>query len=115
MVKMVRAMKALSDPTRLKIVKMLDHRENMCVCEIQAVLGIAQPSVSKHLKVLENADIVEPEREGVWVNYSLQVIGKGSELASLLDVVLRWMDRDEQLARLLQSVDDVDRNNIVNG
>ena len=47
----IKVMKALSDPNRVKIVKML-QRKTMCVCEIQAALQIAQPSVSKHLKIL---------------------------------------------------------------
>jgi len=45
----VKVMKALSDPNRVKMLKMLQHRP-MCVCEIQAALEIAQPTVSKHLK-----------------------------------------------------------------
>ena len=43
----------------------------MCVCELQAALGIAQPTVSSHLKVLEEAGLVESAKEGQWVNYSL--------------------------------------------
>ena len=50
----VKAMKALSDPNRVKILKMLQHR-TMCVCEMQEALQVAQPSVSKHLKLLEDA------------------------------------------------------------
>jgi ArsR family transcriptional regulator len=53
----IRVMKALSDPNRVKIVKMLQHKL-MCVCEIQAALGISQSSVSKHLKILEEAGVV---------------------------------------------------------
>ena len=45
----IKVMKALSDPNRVKLLKLLQKRE-MCVCEIQAALGIAQPTVSKHLK-----------------------------------------------------------------
>ncbi|MDD5533195.1 MAG: metalloregulator ArsR/SmtB family transcription factor, partial [Syntrophales bacterium] len=48
----LRVAKALSDPSRLKILKMLQRKE-LCVCELQAHLGIAQPTVSKHLKILE--------------------------------------------------------------
>ena len=111
---MIKVLKALSDPKRLTIVKMLHHREHMCVCEMQSVLGITQPSVSKHLKVLENAGVVEPERDGVWVNYSLQNIQQGSELEGIIDAILLWMDRDEETVLLLKRVDDVDRNNIIN-
>jgi ArsR family transcriptional regulator len=66
----LRVMKALSDPNRVKIVKMLQHR-SMCVCEMQAALDIAQPSVSKHLKILEEAGLVVSQKDGMWVNYYL--------------------------------------------
>ena len=48
----IKVMKALSDPNRVKIVKLLQHKM-MCVCELQGALGISQPTVSKHLKILE--------------------------------------------------------------
>jgi DNA-binding transcriptional ArsR family regulator len=65
----IKVMKALSDPNRVKLVKMLQKR-TMCVCEVQASLGIAQPTVSKHLKILEGAGLVDRKKEGLWVNYS---------------------------------------------
>jgi DNA-binding transcriptional ArsR family regulator len=46
----IEVMKALRDPNRVKIVKMLHHGE-LCVCEIQAALGVSQPTVSKHVKI----------------------------------------------------------------
>ena len=55
----VKVMKALSDPRRVTILKMLQHR-SMCVCEIQAALGVSQSTVSKHLKVLWEAGLVDP-------------------------------------------------------
>ncbi|MEJ2691154.1 MAG: metalloregulator ArsR/SmtB family transcription factor, partial [Deltaproteobacteria bacterium] len=67
---LIKIMKALSDPSRVKIIKMLEYRE-MCVCEIREVLGLAQPTVSKHLKVLEEAGLVKRRKEGLWVNYCL--------------------------------------------
>ena len=58
-----KVMKALSDPNRVKIVKMLQHRV-LCVCEIRAALGLAQSTASKHLKVLESAGLIERRVEG---------------------------------------------------
>ena len=66
----IRVMKALSDPNRVKIIKMLEKKE-MCVCELTAALGLAQPTVSKHLKQLEDAELVGSRKDGPWVNYSL--------------------------------------------
>ncbi|MDJ0819926.1 MAG: metalloregulator ArsR/SmtB family transcription factor, partial [Desulfobacterales bacterium] len=53
----LKVMKALSDPNRVKIVKLLQQKE-MCVCELQGALEIAQPTVSKHLKILEESGLV---------------------------------------------------------
>lgn len=59
---LIKVMKALSDPSRVKILKMLQHK-SMCVCEIKAALGVAQPMVSKHLKILEDANLVGGAQE----------------------------------------------------
>ena len=66
----IKVMKALSDPNRVKIVKMLQHKM-MCVCEMQQALRVAQPTVSKHLKILEEAGLVDYQKDGLWVNYFL--------------------------------------------
>lgn len=81
----VKITKALGDPARIKILKMLGIKE-MCVCEVQAVLGLAQSTVSKHLKVLEEAGLVEWRRAGPWVNYCLAQLDEspaGKQLALL--------------------------------
>jgi ArsR family transcriptional regulator len=107
---LVKTLKALADPTRIKIVKILRHRNNMCVCELQYVLGITQPGVSKHLKVLENAGIVEPQRYGMWVNYSLSNGKIGGNLEQLLKSVLSWVDENEQdVAQLIATTESADR------
>ena len=65
-----KVMKALSDANRIKIIKML-QRKPMCVCELQSALQIAQPTVSKHLKILEDAQLVQSVKDGLWVDYYL--------------------------------------------
>ena len=54
--------KALGEPNRLKIVKLLSLQE-LCVCELEAILDISQPRVSQHLKVLRKAGIVRERKE----------------------------------------------------
>ena len=61
---------ALSDTTRLEIVRLLSHRER-CVCELQDALGAAQSRLSFHLKTLKDAGLVSDRREGRWVYYAL--------------------------------------------
>lgn len=61
---------ALSDETRLRIAVLLSEKE-LCVCQIEAALGLPQAKVSRHLTVLRYAGLVKDRREGLWVYYSL--------------------------------------------
>jgi len=71
--------KALADINRLRILKMLQARKR-CVCELAFVLGITQPSVSRHIKKLKNAGLIESEKNGFWTDYCLIETGKHIEL-----------------------------------
>jgi ArsR family transcriptional regulator len=62
--------KALSEETRLRIVKLLDHGE-LCVCDIVAALDMIQPKVSFHLAVLKDAGLVKDRKQGKWTHYSI--------------------------------------------
>ena len=62
--------KALSYPTRLKIIELLEKKE-ICACEFVPLTKKAQPTVSQHLRVLENANIIKSRREGKMVIYSV--------------------------------------------
>ena len=104
----INVMKALSDPNRIKIVKMLQYR-SLCVCEMQALLGIAQPSVSKHLKILENAGIVDSSKVGLWVNYFLADGSSTPYAASLLGNLRHWLENDEIVSELIKKLPSVDR------
>ena len=111
MKQLVRVMKALSDPGRLKILKMLG-KKSMCVCELRAALGLAQPTVSSHLRVLEEAGLVESEKDGLWVNYRA-ALGKSSRYASeMLEKLGGWLDEDPEIATMLERIDDIRREDI---
>lgn len=104
----VKVMKALSDPNRVKILKMLQLK-SLCVCEMQAALGIAQPTVSNHLKVLEDAGLVSYRKSGLWVNYAVSD-GSGSPYAAtLLGSLKHWLQEDPEIARLLKNLPEIDR------
>jgi ArsR family transcriptional regulator len=62
--------KALGDPVRLRIVRLLLERE-LCVCELMQALEMPQYRVSRHLAVLRRAGLVQDRRRGPWVHYSL--------------------------------------------
>jgi ArsR family transcriptional regulator, arsenate/arsenite/antimonite-responsive transcriptional repressor len=63
--------KALADPARVTILNRLAAADEVCVCNLVAVLGLAQPTVSHHLKVLREAGLVEATRRGTWAYYRL--------------------------------------------
>lgn len=108
-----RVMKALSDPNRVKIVKMLQHKE-LCVCEMQALLGIAQPTVSKHLKVLEDAGLVVLKKDGLWVNCRLSDGSTNAYVATLLGNLRHWLEQTPELQAILERIDSVNREDICN-
>lgn len=62
--------KALSDETRLRIVKLLEQGE-LCVCDLVAALGMVQPKVSFHLSVLKEAGFIMDRKQGRWIHYRL--------------------------------------------
>ena len=107
----IKVMKALSDPNRIKIIKLLQQKM-MCVCELQGALNIAQPNVSKHLKILEEAGLVEYQKEGLWVNYYL-ADGKNSPYAaSLLGNMRHWLNDDPEVTDLIKIVPHLNREEL---
>ncbi len=106
---LMRALKALADPNRMRVMKMLQHKE-MCVCELTEALGIAQPSVSRHMRILENADLVEQSREGLWVNYRWNASPGNPFAKAMLDQLDGWLEDDPEIKKLTQRAAKLDRN-----
>lgn len=68
-----RTLKALADPTRLRLLSLLAANAGgeACVCDLTDPVGLSQPTVSHHLKVLAEAGFVTREKRGVWAYYTL--------------------------------------------
>ena len=62
---------SLDDPTRLRIVALLLEEDELCVCDLVAVLQLPQSTVSRQLSLLKNAGWLKDRREGVWIYYSI--------------------------------------------
>ncbi len=62
--------KALSDETRLKILSLIGKNE-ICACKILENLNITQPTLSYHMKILSDTQIIRVRKEGIWMHYSL--------------------------------------------
>jgi ArsR family transcriptional regulator len=63
--------KALADPARVGIVNLLSTEDEVCVCTLTEALGLSQPTVSHHLRLLREAGLVTVERRGTWSWYRL--------------------------------------------
>ena len=107
----IKVMKALSDPSRVKIMKMLQNRM-MCVCEIQAALQFAQSTTSKHLQILEDSGLIMKKKDGLWVNYSLADGSENPYAASLIGSLTHWLDADAEIQVLMGQLPDIRRENI---
>ena len=107
----IKVMKALSDPNRVRLLKILQRR-TLCVCEIRAALGIAQPTVSKHLKILEDAGLVGREKKGLWVNYSLTDGSRSPYAATMLGNLRHWLADDPGIRDLIEKSDTIRREDI---
>jgi ArsR family transcriptional regulator len=78
--------KALADPARVRIVNRLaTQTEPACVCDLTALLGLSQPTVSFHLKKLLTAGLLDREQRGAWAFYSLNALAAG-RLREVFDV-----------------------------
>jgi ArsR family transcriptional regulator len=106
-----KVMKALSDPNRVKIVKMLQHK-GMCVCEIREALQVSQPSVSKNLKILEDAGLVDFHKNGLWADYRLTDGSKSPYVASLLGNLRHWLEDESQVKELIAKIPHIHREEV---
>ena len=110
----IKVMKALSDPNRVKMVKLLQQKV-LCVCEIQEALGLAQSTVSKHLKILEEAQLITYSKDGLWVNYRMADGASNPYAASLIGNLRHWLDEDADVAALVKRLPEINRETICGG
>ena len=106
------ALKALADKNRLRIVKLLQHR-NMCVCELADILEITQPSVSRHLNKLKSAGLISSKQDGLWTNYFLK---EADTLYGriLISNIKEWLNNDKTIVTDLKKATTTDRNKLCN-
>ena len=83
---LVRLFAALADPTRLRLLNLMDGRE-VCVCYFVEILQQGQPKISRHLAYLRRAGIVNARRDGKWMHYSIER-PDDARAAAILDATL---------------------------
>ena len=86
--KLARSFKAIADPARIRLISLVAAHEDAeaCVCDLTELLGLRQPTVSHHLKVLVDAGILSRDKRGTWAYYKL-IPGALDSLANLLITV----------------------------
>lgn len=101
--------KALSDISRLRILKALQSR-TLCVCEIKELLGLANSTVSQHLKILRESGFIIEEKEGKWVNYSINFFPGDKRITSILSSLDFWIDDSKVIINDKRKIENLDRN-----
>ena len=91
MEKLLNALKALSDETRLRILNLLFEKE-LCVCDIMEALQISQAKASRHLIYLKNAELLKDRKHAQWVYYSIAFDERMKFIDSLVYDNLRKME-----------------------
>jgi len=105
---LVKTFKALSDPNRIRILKMLEVRP-LCVCEIRDILQLANSTVSKHLSLLRDVEFILDEKDGKWVNFRLNREQYNEYVSKLLPLIGEWLPNDAMIQKDIEKVKQVDR------
>lgn len=92
MTELVRLFKALGDENRLRILKALSD-QTYCVCDLARNLGISQPTLSHHLKILRDTGLVHGEKDGQWIYCSLNAKRFEAVGIDVRDLLSAW-DRE---------------------
>ena len=112
--KLNRILKALSDEGRLRIVFLLNKKKGLCVNEIREIIDLSQPTISSHLKVLENAGLIVNKRDGIWVNYSLNP-EMGPRVERILKDSFYLMESSRKVKEDIKKLGTTDRKLICKG
>ena len=108
---LILVLKAVADKNRMRILKMLE-KKSMCVCELAEVLGIKQPSVSKHLSILKNAGLIEDERSGQWIEYYPCRARINQHAPFMQAAVEKWLNDDPAIKADLKNAKTLCRSEI---
>lgn len=101
--------KALADVNRVRILKLLSRRR-MCVCELAFVLGVSQPAVSKQLKKLVGAGLIDSEQDGFWTNYF--VSPQSLYAKKLLSLLGQWLNDEKAVVDDLKRAEKANRKKL---
>ncbi len=100
--------KALSDINRLRILKALQSK-TLCACEIQNLVKLANSTISQHLKILKTAGFIKENKDGKWINYSINPNAEDPRIISILASLDFWINDEKLIINDIRIVNKLDR------
>lgn len=98
----------LSDKNRLRILKLLEYKP-MCVCELTHIIGIRQPSISRHLRKLKESHLIDSRQDGQWHEYFIN--RRGDEYTRILMGNLSgWLNKDPVVVQDMEKAKNTSRD-----
>jgi len=108
MKKIIKILKALSDENRLRIIYLIYYKSGICVCEIQEIIGLSQPTISFDLKKLEEAEIITHSKSGLWANYSINE-NLDTNLKNIINLLINELKNGKKIKEDLKKAEKVSR------
>ena len=103
--------KALADESRIRILKLLEDG-GLCVCQIMAVIGLSQSTISKHLSILKTAGLVDDRKEGIWIYYHLCQDKISEYNLPMLKLINNWLKEDKKVKEDRKKLTEIKRIDI---
>jgi ArsR family transcriptional regulator len=97
MKKAVKVFRALSDETRIRLIKLLEDAGEVCVCDIMRAMEISQTRASRNLNILREAGLVSDRRDKHWIYYSVNQKTAEECCGDVLNVIGKWLTADEEI------------------
>ncbi len=99
MKKAVKVFSALSDETRIRMIKLLETGGEVCVCDLMKAMGISQTRASRNLNILKECGLVTDRRDKKWIYYSIN--GQTAEqcCGDVLKVIKKWLHDEELITK----------------
>ena len=94
---LIRVFRALSDETRIRILKLLLEHDSLCVCEIMQALDISQTRASRNLSILRDVGFLKDERKGVWIHYSINREAVNKYCLPIASLLKNWLNDNKKI------------------
>ena len=108
---LIKILKVLADKNRLRILNLLKNTKRMCVCELVYVIDITQPSISKHLKKMKEAELITDEHDSFWTYYQLNE-AVSDPVNDIITIITSKLKKDIDCIKDLEKAKTADRTSL---